>query len=219
MEMTSGYKSIDLKTWKRAPYYEYYAHGSKGMCAMTGNIDVSSLYSKCKASNKDFLISILYVISIALNKHEEFKVGYCAENGELMIWDEINPIFRVFHKDTELFTRVWTKFTKDFKDFYDGCRKTIDEGLKLTSLNAHDIPDNAFEISHVPFSFTSVNVKMSESGKYFSPILTTGKTFEENGTVKMPIAMQISHAVADGFHIARFFDEVKEEAEKLAGLL
>ena len=219
MEMTSGYKSIDLNTWKRAPYYEYYSHGSKGMCAMTGNIDVSSLYSKCKAKGKDFLISILFVISTALNKHEEFKVGYCAENGELMIWDEINPIFRVFHKETELFTRVWAKFSKSFDEFYKACEQAIENGLKLSTLNAPELPDNIFEISHVPFSFTSVNVKMSESGKYFSPILTTGKTFEENGTVKMPIAMQISHAVADGFHIARFFDEVKEEAEKLASVI
>lgn len=216
MEMTSGYKSIDMQTWKRAPYYEYYAHGSKGMCAMTGNLDVTEFFEKCQEKNKDFLISILYAITNVLNRHEEFKIGYCKENGELMIWDEINPIYRVFHKDTELFTRVWTRWNKDYSTFENAAKKDIENGLKTDALNMPEIPDNTFEISHVPYHFTSVNVKMSESGKYFSPILTTGKIKETGGRKIMPIAMQISHAVADGFHIARFFEELEEYAKTIS---
>ena len=49
--------------------------------------------------------------------------------------------------------------------------------------------------------------------------MTIGKAEEIGGAVKIPLTMQISHAVADGFHIARFFKEVTETAEKLAAEL
>ena len=31
----------------------------------------------------------------------------------------------------------------------------------------------------------------------------------------MPLTMQIHHAVADGFHIARFFDDIQSEIKEL----
>ena len=38
-------------------------------------------------------------------------------------------------------------------------------------------------------------------------------------STKIPLTMQISNAVADGFHIARFFEEVKKETEALAAAM
>jgi chloramphenicol O-acetyltransferase type A len=220
MEMTAGYKSIDMDTWPRRECYEYYATGSKCMCAISADIDVTDLYKKAETVNKDFELLILYVITNVLNRHEEFRVGYCKENGRLMIWDYINPVHRVFHEDTETFSRVWTKHQTDFVKFYDAAKNSIAEGLSLKSVNQPDIPDNNFEISFIPWlHFSAINTKMSESGKYLAPVITVGKVDQINGRFMMPLTMQISHAVADGFHIARAFNETAEEAKKLASAL
>ena len=37
-----------------------------------------------------------------------------------------------------------------------------------------------------------------------------GKYNLENGRLMMPLSMNIHHAVADGFHLCRFFNEVQE---------
>ena len=220
MEMTAGYKSIDMNTWPRKECYDYYATGSKCMCAISADIDVTDLYKKTAASKKDFDTAIMYVITKVLNRHEEFRVGYCKENGQLMIWDYINPVHRVFHQDTETFSRVWTKYDTDFEAFYSAAQKSIETGLKLKTVNQSEIPDNNFEISFIPWiHFTAINTKMSESGKYLAPVITAGKVEELNGKMMMPLTMQISHAVADGFHIARAFNETAEESKKLAASL
>ena len=220
MEMTAGYKSIDMDTWPRRECYEYYATGSKCMCAISADIDVTDLYKKTAALKKDFDVAILYVTTKVLNRHEEFRVGYCRENGRLMIWDYINPVHRVFHEETETFSRIWTRNDSDFGSFYDTAQKNIADGLKLKSVNQPEIPENNFEISFIPWlHFTAINTKMSESGKYLAPVITVGKVEEINGRYMMPFTMQISHAVADGFHIARAFNETAEEAKKLAAAL
>jgi chloramphenicol O-acetyltransferase type A len=220
MEMTAGYKSIDMNTWPRRECYEYYATGSKCMCAISANIDVTDLYKKTETADKDFEVVILYIITKVLNRHEEFRIGYCKENGQLMIWDYINPVHRVFHEDTETFSRVWTRYNKNFDEFYAAAQNSVQEGLKLKTVNQPEIPDNNFEISFIPWlHFSAINTKMSESGKYLAPVITIGKIEEENGRFIMPLTMQISHAVADGFHIARAFNETGEDAKKLAAEL
>lgn len=217
MEMTAGYKSIDMKTWPRRECYEYYARGSKCMCAISAEIDVGALWEKTRGSQEDFEIAVMFAIAKVLNAHPEFRVGYCRENGQLMIWDCINPVHRVFHEDTETFSRVWTKYSDNFAAFREDARRNISAGLALKTVNAHDIPDNNFEISFIPWlRFSAVNTKMSEGGKYFAPIVTAGKVEEENGKAMMPITMQISHAVADGFHIARAFNETQIASRALA---
>src|SRR5574344_2721634 len=199
MEMTAGYKSIDMNTWARKDCYDYYARGSKCMCAISADIDVTDLYCKTGITGMDFSRAIMFVITKVLNRHEEFRIGYCKENGQLMIWDSINPVHRVFHEDTETFTRVWTQYSDNFKDFYAAAGKSIEAGLKSKAVNMPEIPDNNFEISFIPWiHFTAINTKMSESGKYLAPVITVGKVEEINEKMMMPITMQISHAVADG---------------------
>ena len=218
MVKEAGYKPLDMKTWARTPYYNYYAHGSKGMCAMTADIDISALAKK--VGQDKIYVPMLYAITTVINAHKEFRVGYCKENGELMIWDYVSTIHRVFHPDTETFTRVCTEWNESYKEFAKGAEADIKSGEKCATLNADEFPESVFEVSYVPWvKYSSVNMKMSESGKYLAPIVTFGKAEDTDGKTKLPLTMQISHAVADGFHIARFFEEVKQEAEKLAAQL
>ncbi len=218
MVKEAGYKPLDMKTWARTPYYNYYAHGSKGMCAVTAELDISALAKKC--GNENIFVPLLYAITKTINSRQEFRVGYCKENGELMIWDYVSPIHRVFHPATETFTRVCTEWKEDYASFAKGAEADIAKGEKSTALNAEEFPESVFEVSYVPWlHYSSVNMKMSESGKYLAPIVTIGKAQEISGAVNIPLTMQISHAVADGFHIARFFEEVKKESEALAASL
>ncbi len=214
MVKEAGYKPLDMKAWARTPYYNYYAHGSKGMCAVTADLDISALAKKAGAEN--IYIPVLYCITKVINRQEEFRVGYCKENGELMTWDYVCPIHRVFHPENETFTRICTDWNADFKKFEANVKADIARAEKCAALNADEFPDSVFEVSYVPWlHFSSVNMKMSESGRYLAPILTIGKAEEIDGKIKVPLTMQISHAVADGFHIARFFKEVVEESEKI----
>ena len=217
MVKEAGYKPLDMKTWARTPYYNYYAHGSKGMCAMTAEIDITAL---AKKAGDGIFVPLLYAITKVINSRQEFRVGYCKENGELMIWDYVSTIHRVFHPETETFTRVCTEWKQDYKEFAKGAAADIAAGEKCATLNADEFPDSVFEVSYVPWlHYSSVNMKMSESGKYLAPIVTIGAAQDINGKTMIPLTMQISHAVADGFHIARFFKEVTEEAEALAAQL
>ena len=41
------------------------------------------------------------------------------------------------------------------------------------------------------------------------PIFTIGKYYEENGSLILPLAIQVHHALCDGFHLCRFVNELQ----------
>ena len=51
---------------------------------------------------------------------------------------------------------------------------------------------------------------MFDEGDFLAPVITWGKYEVEQEKYLMPLSMNIHHAVADGFHLSRFFIEVQE---------
>ena len=54
------------------------------------------------------------------------------------------------------------------------------------------------------------DVHVFDQGTFLAPVVTWGRYEEERGRLIMPLTMNIHHAVADGFHLSRFFREVQE---------
>ncbi len=77
-----------------------------------------------------------------------------------------------------------------------------------------DKPPNTFDISMIPwFTFSSFNINVFGDGKYFLPIFTIGKFFEENGKRMLPLAIQVPQAVCDGYHVGRFVKRLQEKTD------
>ena len=45
------------------------------------------------------------------------------------------------------------------------------------------------------------------------PIITFGKYFEQTGRVLLPVALQLHHAVCDGYHAGLFVSELQRFAD------
>lgn len=74
-----------------------------------------------------------------------------------------------------------------------------------------DVPDNCFTVSMIPcVSFEGFNLNLQKGYDYLLPIFTMGKYYEENGRILLPLAIQVHHAVCDGFHVCRFINELQE---------
>lgn len=54
------------------------------------------------------------------------------------------------------------------------------------------------------------DVHVFDEGKFLAPVVIWGKYEHENGRLMMPLTMNIHHAVADGFHLSSFFNEVQD---------
>ena len=71
-------------------------------------------------------------------------------------------------------------------------------------------PANSFNISMVPWvEFTNFNTNVFDDGKFLLPIFTMGKYFERDGKRLLPLAIQVHHAVCDGYHVGVFVEKLQ----------
>lgn len=154
---------------------------------------------------------MLYYITTIVNRHSEFKTTF-NEKGEIGVFDEMIPSYTVFHKDTETFSDIWTEYKSDIEDFYIAYEKDIQQyGNQNGMVGKPNAPQNTFPVSMIPWSsFDGFNLNLQKGYEYLLPIFTMGKFYKDAEKIILPLAIQVHHAVCDGFHLCRFINELQE---------
>lgn len=206
-----NFNKIDIENWSRKPYFEQYLKNRPCTYSLTANLDITSILKYIRNENIKLYPAMIYMITTIVNRHEEFRTSI-DENGNVGIWDEMNPSYTVFQKDSETFSNIWTEYNSDFNKFYESYLKDIEMYGNIKEFCPKpDAPKNTFPISSIPWiTFTGFNLNLYAGANYLLPIFTMGKYFTQEGKTLLPISVQVHHAVCDGFHVSRFINECQE---------
>lgn len=201
------FKIIDKENWPRKEYFEHYFSNVPCTYSMTTKLDITPIIE----SKKKLYPAMLYYLTTIVNRHVEFRSTFNNDN-ELGIYSEMIPSYTIFHKETETFSNLWTAYCPDYQEFYKRYEDDLQQyGDKKGMVGKPNVPDNCFNVSMIPWtSFDGFNLNLQKDYNYLLPIFTMGKYYEENGRILLPLAIQVHHAVCDGFHICRFINELQE---------
>lgn len=160
---------------------------------------------------------MIWVVSKVVNSRDEFKYGWDA-GGNLVRWESISPSYADFHREDESFTKLVTAYSDDLFDFHGRYLRDAEANRALRGI-APDQPPNFFDVSCLPWvSYRHVDMHVFDEGRFLAPVVTWGRYSPEGrGGLSMPLTMNIHHAVADGFHLSRFFNEVQALINSLGG--
>ena len=201
------FEKIDVNSWKRKEYFEHYFTNVPCTYSMTVKVDITPIKNKLMK----LYPAMLYYISTVVNHHPEFRTAI-NDSGELGVYSEMLPCYTVFHKDTETFSNIWTEYSPDFNTFSVAYENDMRKyGNKQGIIGKPNAPENTFPVSMIPWStFEGFNLNLQKGYDYLIPIFTMGKYYQEDGRTILPLAIQVHHAVCDGFHICRFANELQE---------
>lgn len=204
LEMT--FATIDLSTWSRKERFEHYTKEVPCTYSMTVTLDITSI----KRNGKKLFPFLLYCLTKVVNRHPEFRTAFNT-NGDLGIYSDMHPCYTVFHKTTETFSNIWTEFSDDYALFLQRYEEDVCKFGNLETFMAKPgLPENNFTVSMIPWvSFDGFNLNIA-GFRYLIPIFTFGKYYEKAGQWWIPLAVQVHHAVCDGFHTSRFINELQE---------
>lgn len=201
------FEKIDRTTWDREEYFQHYFSHVPCTYSITVKLDITAL----KDRQQKLYPTMLYYLTTVVNRHPEFRTAL-NEQGELGIYREMLPSYTVFHKDTETFSEIWTEYSDDYEAFCQAYEADIQRyGAQKGLIGKPDAPKNIFTVSMIPWTtFDGFNLNLQRGYDYLVPIFTMGKYFHENGRTLLPLAIQVHHAVCDGFHVCRFINELQE---------
>lgn len=159
--------------------------------------------------------TMLYSLTKIINKSEQFRTAIRA-NGELVIYDNMTPLYTVFHKKTETFSNIWTQYDENYTKFIQLYEKDLRIFGDINKIMAKpNAPENTYTVSMIPWvTFEGFNLNVNDFN-YLIPMFTMGKYCESGGKYLLPLALQVHHAVCDGFHASNFIQELQKEIDNL----
>lgn len=209
--MTFQFDHIDLEAYPRREHFEHFFE-LQLTYSVTVSIDVTELIASLKARGLRVYPTQIWMLAEIVNRTPEFRMSVDPE-GQLGLFDLLHPLFTVFNDRTETFSSLWTAFSADFSQFYDAAVATIVQYNTGAYLPQSDLPINALNVSSLPWlEFSAFNLNMPSD--YTLPIFTIGRHSVVNGRTSMPLAIQVHHAVCDGFHLGKFVDNLQRLVDR-----
>ena len=204
-------RPIDVTQWPRREHFEHYRQRVQCSYEVTVDVDLTAFVAAVRASDVRTSASQIWAIATVVNRHEEFRMQLL-DDGSPGVWDVVHPMFTVFHPETETFSALVVPYDDDFRVFHDAAVDTIERYRDdVRMFPQDDRPRNVFDVSTFPrTSFTGFALHVRDGNDHLVPILTLGRYRIVGERTVMPLALQVNHAAADGFHASRLLTELEE---------
>ena len=204
-----NFTRIDLNTWNRREHFALYRQQIKCGFSLTTKLDITALRTALAETDYKFYPVMIYLISRVVNQFPEFRMAM--KDNALIYWDQTDPVFTVFHKETETFSALFCRYCPDISEFMAGYNAVMAEYQHNTALFPQGaLPENHLNISSLPWvSFDGFNLNITGNDDYFAPVFTMAKFQQEDNRVLLPVSVQVHHAVCAGFHAARFINTLQ----------
>ena len=204
---------IDMETWPRREHFAAFANVLKCMIHTTVRLDVTNLYDWCKRTGHRVFPSTVVLVAEAANRVPEFRS--VVADGKVGRWNYVSPVYSIWHDDTETFSSLCTEYDEDREAMYQAVVRDMERVGDARGYIVSDIPPNMLPTSCEPeLDFESFHIQpVGDAAGHLqsvAPTIIWGKIVACDGRRRMPVSVSVSHAIADGYHLARFFEQLQK---------
>ena len=204
-------RKIDLDRWNRKHHFNHFNVLADPYFAVTIPFDVSKAYKKSKDTKVSFFAIYLHECMKAINAVENFK--YRIIDNEVFEFDVINASATLL-RDDKTFGFSFINFSDHFETFN---RNIINEKQRIQESSELYPPVNGLDCIHCSalpwFRFSSHKEPFSGT-KDSVPKFAFSKTYNEGGELLMNVAISVSHALVDGYHVGQFAEIFQENLNR-----
>ena len=214
-------KYIDMTKYPRLDHFRHFLTMQQPCVSITVQVDITDWLSRLKASGCPFFLSFQYAVVRAANRIPEFRQRIVDD--KIVEYDYCNPSYIVsLPDDTYRYCNV--NVNQPFAQYLKESRVKQDAALHSEHLEEEegDVLGLLF-ISCVPwFNYTEAMMPYP-GGSFSNPsfcwggyrtekylALEDGRVTEKVKT-SSPVTLFFNHALIDGIHAGRFFDNLGDE--------
>lgn len=203
---------LDMSQSPRQSHFAYFRSLAYPYAGLTVMADVTALYHAAKARRASFFLACLYCAARAANEVPELRQRIVGDR--VAQFDHCDTTHTVALEDgTYCYCRL-------------DCRMSFDDFLiqgraaQEAARNRHGIDDPGDEtdlmfVSCIPWVTYTALTQPVPCPADSNPRITFGKFEVVDGKYRMPVTLLVNHALADGRHIARFFQNFQREADAI----
>jgi chloramphenicol O-acetyltransferase type A len=196
---------IDLDAWKRRDHYLWFRKYERPFFSVTVEVDVTALWNEShRRRAPSFFLSSLFLMLRAVNDVEAFRLRLRPRGVFRHDSVAVGPTLMRFD---ETFGFVRLEPASTLHQFATRGQAAIADAVRLSGLKPpRKTTDDIVFHSVLPWlRFTSFTNALPGKGDSI-PRIVFGRCAREGRRMKMPVAVEVHHALVDGLDVARFFE-------------
>lgn len=196
----------------RRAQFEHFRNFRDPTVGLTAEVDITHLRQRCKTEDWPFFLTLLYCAVGAANAVPELRRRI--EGDQVVEYDHCLSSHTVA-RENGTYTYCDLDCAGPFAEYLPRAQAEVERQLSRNDLDDGDEVGRMFFVSSVPWvSFTGLHLPVAEPPGS-NPAITFGKFFQRDGRVLLPVDLTVHHALVDGLHISRFFEEMQRRVEEI----
>lgn len=196
---------LDLERWNRRAHFELfrgYDHPFFNLCAP---LEVTALRAVTGGdTGRSFFLSALWLSLAAANAVEPFR--YRLRGDRVLVHEVIHGSGTILRPDGT-FGFAYLDFDPDFGRFHQRAATEVERVRASREVEPAAGRDDLIHYSAIPWvAFTSFAHARHLAEGDSVPKIVFGKVYPDGAAEKMPVSVELHHALADGLDAGRFFE-------------
>lgn len=200
---------LDLTTWNRREHFAFFSRFEEPFFGVVAEVDAARAYARARQLGVSFFQLYLHAVLGAVNAVEALR--YRIEDGQVACYEAIH-VSPTLTRPDHTFAFGFVPYHADLAAFGQGLQAEMEAVRQSTGLRLSDTtarPD-VIHFSALPWlRFTGLTHARAFAHPDSVPKISVGRTRREGERLLMPVAVNVHHGLADGYHVGLFFEELQ----------
>ena len=205
----SAMKRIDLDTYPRRTHFNHFCAMAYPYAGVTVDVDVTDLLSLCREKGDSFYLMVLHAVALAADEVPEFRRRI--DHGGIVEYDEC-PTSHIELKPDGTYAYCTLRHHMPLAEYLAQAESARTAAREGGSIEEEDDVQSMYFISTLPWLHYTQLIQPVACGEESNPRITWGKyQANDKGRMMMPLSVLVHHALADGIHIAKFYEAFNQQ--------
>ena len=206
-------KFLDIETWNRREHFEYFKQLADPSFSVCVTVDVTKAHAVSKEKSMPFFVLYLYAAMKAINGIENFKYRITKDD-RIRICDAIHASATIMRPDTT-FGFSFIEYSEDLNQFCENFKREKERVLHSADLFPPVVSEDTVYCSALPWLHFTGHKEAKGSSSDSVTRLAFGKFEKGTNALRMPVSINVNHALIDGYHVGLFFENYQKTLDTI----
>lgn len=206
-------KRIDMADYPRREHFAHFYGMAYPNVGVTVDVDVTALLTLCREKRYSFYLMVLHAVALAADEVPEFRRRI--DQGGIVEYDEC-PTSHTELKPDGTYAYCTLRHHMPLAEYLAKAEAGRRASRESGSIEEDVDVQSMYFISTLPWLHYTQLIQPVACGEESNPRITWGKyQAADKERMMMPLSVLVHHALADGLHIAQFFEAFDKQIKMI----
>ena len=204
---------IDMTAYPRRAHFDYFRSLQNPMLGLTVDVDVTALRDFCRETGCSFYLAFMRCAALAANGVPQLRQRI--REGGIVEYDACGTSHVELRSDgTYGYCTLY--HDKPFREYLEYAQAERLRCREAASIEEDEDVEGLYFVTTLPWLHYRQLIQPTAGGDESNPRISWGGyAADTRGRLMMPVTLLAHHAIVDGLHVARFYENLDRELEAL----